>query len=317
MAGSFSRGSRLDPLRDPPHASKSGNGTLGNGFGSLTNVADAASGAKRGATLPPLRGEAKRQRSKVTLTSFTAVPAGALPLYEGVIEEDFHTDIRTGNDVIEYYARYGHGARVKVFHCNRALPPGQGSPYELTIVPRQCVDLEYYTITAAGVVHHPDGPGEPEYTPIGEWLREQSIYNLMRQMRFFKYYIHQRFFSQASGGGGRLIKRARVRWGSVHDWPALAPVSRSGATSPIACASTRCASASWTGPSWPSRPCATPSSASAPSSPNSGPPAPSGERAVAARLSSLSYLFVYVGQAGMGGWRMPNRTCQPGSAFSN
>lgn len=41
-----------------------------------------------------------------------------------------------GSDVIEYFARYGHTARIKVFHCNKRYGRHEGSPYELLVVPR-------------------------------------------------------------------------------------------------------------------------------------------------------------------------------------
>lgn len=33
----------------------------------------------------------------------------------------------------------------------------------------------------------------PEFTPIGEWVREHSVYNMMRQLRFFKTYMPTRY----------------------------------------------------------------------------------------------------------------------------
>jgi len=60
---------------------------------------------------------------------------------------------------------------------------------------RAQVNAEYYTITASGVVYVPgDKNFETEFIPIGEWLRETSIYNLMRTLRFFKDYFSQKMF---------------------------------------------------------------------------------------------------------------------------
>lgn len=34
--------------------------------------------------------------------------------------------------------------------------------------------------------------GSPaEYTPIGEWVRETSVYNMMKQLSFFRNYMSQ------------------------------------------------------------------------------------------------------------------------------
>lgn len=65
------------------------------------------------------------------------------------------------------------------------------------------VHREYYTMTASGVVYVPGDPTfETEFIPIGEWLRETSIYNLMRTLRFFKYYFTQKMF--------RIWRKVRV-----------------------------------------------------------------------------------------------------------
>lgn len=55
-------------------------------------------------------------------------------------------------DVVEYYATYGHGAKVKMFHCVRADLTGTDCPYELAVVPKEIIRGDYYTITASGVV---------------------------------------------------------------------------------------------------------------------------------------------------------------------
>ena len=32
---------------------------------------------------------------------------------------DVHPEIRTGNDVVEFYAKYGQDSPIKFFYCNR------------------------------------------------------------------------------------------------------------------------------------------------------------------------------------------------------
>lgn len=39
-----------------------------------------------------------------------------------------------GMDVVEYYASLGHGARIKMFHAQRADLTGTDCPYELVVV---------------------------------------------------------------------------------------------------------------------------------------------------------------------------------------
>lgn len=91
-----------------------------------------------------------------------------------------------------------------MFHCNKRYGRHEGSPYELLVVPRDQVNKEYYTMTASGVVYCPgDANFETEFIPIGEWLRETSIYNLMRTLKFFKYYFTQKMF--------RIWRKVRLR----------------------------------------------------------------------------------------------------------
>ncbi len=51
--------------------------------------------------------------------------------------------------------------------------------------------------------------GSPaEYTPIGEWVRETSVYNMMKQLAFFRNYM-----SQVCGqAGARSAARSWAGW---------------------------------------------------------------------------------------------------------
>lgn len=99
-----------------------------------------------------------------------------------------------GMDVIEYYAVYGHNAKIKLFHAIRADSSGTGCPYELMIVPKEHISGNYFTISASGVVQMFGDNSPAEFTPIGDWVREHSVYNMMKQLRFFKTYMAQRMF---------------------------------------------------------------------------------------------------------------------------
>lgn len=41
---------------------------------------------------------------------------------------------------------------------------------------------DYYTISASGVVHMWDDGSPAEFTPIGDWVREHSVFNMMKQV---------------------------------------------------------------------------------------------------------------------------------------
>ena len=34
-----------------------------------------------------------------------------------------------------------------------------------------------------------DGSSPAEFTPVGEWVREHSVFNMMKQLRFFRNYM--------------------------------------------------------------------------------------------------------------------------------
>ncbi|PNH03664.1 Dynein heavy chain 7, axonemal [Tetrabaena socialis] len=115
-----------------------------------------------------------------------------------IIEPDYKHRIYRGTDVIEYYARYGHDARIKMFHCVKSNPHGAGSPYDLTVLAKEALPPprpgnSYYTMSASGVVQIFADGSPAEYTPIGEWVRETSVYNMMKQLSFFRNYMSQRY----------------------------------------------------------------------------------------------------------------------------
>ncbi len=74
--------------------------------------------------------------------------------------------------MIEYYAKFGHDAKVKMFHCIKAHPHGAGSPYDLLVLAKEALPppragSSYYTMSASGVVQvgGERAPGAPE--PVG------------------------------------------------------------------------------------------------------------------------------------------------------
>ena len=71
------------------------------------------------------------------------------------------------------------------------------TPYDLIVVPKEFVerkDVEHYTATSSGFVHVRPGV-QAEFTPLGEWMRDASVFSLLRQMKFFKHYLVSKAFS--------------------------------------------------------------------------------------------------------------------------
>ena len=54
---------------------------------------------------------------------------------------------------------------------------------------------EYYTVSSSGVMHIVPGV-QTDFIPLGTWMRDTSIYSLLRQMRFFKHYLTLKMFSE-------------------------------------------------------------------------------------------------------------------------
>ena len=105
--------------------------------------------------------------------------------------------ITNSQEIVEYYVRNGLGAPIKVFYCVDApVTDDSYTPYDLAVVPKEHVenkDVEHYTVTSSGVVHIRPGV-QSEFTPLGEWMRDASVFTLLRQMRFFKYYLVHKMF---------------------------------------------------------------------------------------------------------------------------
>jgi dynein heavy chain len=107
--------------------------------------------------------------------------------------------IKTSEDIVEYYVRNGLGAPIKVFYCVAAPTTNTGyTPYDLVVVPKEHVenkDVEHYTVTSSGAtLVYADGAGG-EFTPLGDWMRDASVFALMRQMRFFREYLIKKAFN--------------------------------------------------------------------------------------------------------------------------
>eukprot|EP00898_Chlorokybus_atmophyticus_P003847 jgi/Chlat1/4463/Chrsp29S04567 len=154
-------------------------------------------------------------------------PPAAAPL-EGVtdpVEAEAIARIRTGDDVVEFYAQYGQESAVKFFYCIRADTGLDFRPYDLAVVPREALSAhaEHFTLSASGVVRvvppqhnnnntphnpHHHTPTSSEFTPLGEWVREKSLFGVLRRMRFFKHYLVDKMFRiWHKGVRNRLTRR--------------------------------------------------------------------------------------------------------------
>ncbi|CAG9462898.1 unnamed protein product [Pedinophyceae sp. YPF-701] len=101
--------------------------------------------------------------------------------------------IETGDDVLEFYARFGQDAPIKFFYCIKADTGLDFRPYDLEVVRREDVGNQYYTISATGVMKIRRGV-QSEFISLAEWIREKTLFSLLRNIPFFKHYIVGNFF---------------------------------------------------------------------------------------------------------------------------
>lgn len=111
-------------------------------------------------------------RARRPISGLEALDAALIDAAHPELEPEFRGKIRTGTDVVHYYATYGQAARVQLFHALHKFSDGAlGNPYELVIVPKDILHFpcKYATISAAGVVEVTKEAGQSEFTPLGLW----------------------------------------------------------------------------------------------------------------------------------------------------
>ena len=172
--------------------------------------------------------EAENSKKNTNLVLITGTP-----LYEQV------KNIKTGEDCIAFFSKHGNTTGVKFLHCNRAIIQNDNiegerfmaeddfRPYDLRKVEiNEKTNPEYFTISAQGVVHicpyqikkiSEDGKDEgtvilrrgggekgetllpTETYTLSEWMRESTLFNVIRKIKFFKYYISGKAFIMWKG----------------------------------------------------------------------------------------------------------------------
>lgn len=103
--------------------------------------------------------------------------------------------LKTGQDVLQYFATNGLDAVPKLVHCVPTAPTAVNStakpvaaaqglgdghgPYDICVVSRNRLPASYLTVSATGVVEVP-GDGTPSiHTPVGTWARHASLHDLL------------------------------------------------------------------------------------------------------------------------------------------
>lgn len=105
--------------------------------------------------------------------------------------------IKTSNDAINFFARYGSETPVKFVTLIQNPDPRVYSPYELVVTDISEADTPadgYYTMSSSGIVHI--CKGEPsECTPLSTFMRQGMIFKILRNIPFYKLYLHRKAFT--------------------------------------------------------------------------------------------------------------------------
>jgi hypothetical protein len=122
----------------------------------------------------------KRLSSQVLLQTFP-VSINGMPLRDAFDVIDAFASGLLQSEAESVYLNYSHLDR-----CN---------PYDLSVTLRTKVMPEYFIISNFGIIHvFPDGTSD--FQTFAEWLREASMFTLMRQIPFFREYKLKRTFWQ-------------------------------------------------------------------------------------------------------------------------
>ena len=111
-------------------------------------------------------------------------------------EEEGEGKLKTGDEAANFFARNGNHTPVKFVYLNRARTGDAFRPYDLSVVSREQVDAEYFTMSACGVVHvfSPEQRHPSEFIQFSEWMQQSTFFNVLTSIRFFKHYLAAKIF---------------------------------------------------------------------------------------------------------------------------
>ena len=93
-------------------------------------------------------------------------------------EEEGEGKLKTGDDAANFFARNSNHTPVKFVYLNRARTGDAFRPYDLTVVSREQVDAEYFTMSACGVVHVFASGLPSEFVLLSTWMQQSTFFNV-------------------------------------------------------------------------------------------------------------------------------------------
>ena len=103
--------------------------------------------------------------------------------------------LKSAFDVIEAFASGKLQSESESIFLNYVHSTSTWNPYDLTVVSKTHVDPEHFVISKFGILHvYPDG--ESTLQSFAEWLQEASLFTMLKQIPFFRFYLLRRAFSR-------------------------------------------------------------------------------------------------------------------------
>jgi len=97
-------------------------------------------------------------------------------------------------DAINFFAQYGSSSPIKFVHLINADKGIDFRPYDLEVIsPKNC-GTNYFTMSSSGLVHVAPSSAS-EFIPLSDWMRQSTNFNMLRSIRFYKYYLHSKCFT--------------------------------------------------------------------------------------------------------------------------
>lgn len=157
-----------------------------------------ATAAEKPILVPILKSELDDPQFRMSKSGTSLFPqkerSSPLPLQTAPVSVD-GVPLKNAFDVIEAFASGLLQSEAESVYLNYSY---LGSPYDLSVTLRTKVMPEYFVISNFGIIHvFPDGMSD--FQTFAEWLREASMFTLMRQIPFFKEYKLKRSFWQWHG----------------------------------------------------------------------------------------------------------------------
>ena len=103
--------------------------------------------------------------------------------------------LETGEDAINFFARFGSDSGVKFVHLEEVNDPKEFRPYDLVRIEGPVPEHSpYYTMSPAGITHCTPGENS-ECIPLASWMRHSMLFKILRNIGFYKYFLHRKVFN--------------------------------------------------------------------------------------------------------------------------